>query len=57
VRWAVYWEHVGLEAGVDSSTNVQCISPLKTVLKNDLWGDFLLFLQEQMFADDLENEV
>lgn len=29
----------------------------ETVLKNDLGGDFLLFLQEQMFADDLENEV
>lgn len=45
-----------LEAGVDLSADELCVSPLN-IIKKLFGGDFLSFLQEQMFADDLENEV
>lgn len=46
-----------LETGVDL---MNCVIPLNTI-EEMIWGGFffllLLFLQEQMFAADLEDEV
>lgn len=42
---------------MDSSADELCVSPLN-IIEEMIWGDFvLLFLQEQMLADDLGSEV